>query len=56
MSILEKITNGFKTAKWALSKNGREYIKDQKEEQQGIDFVCTDKNCTNDHKHKEGKI
>ena len=34
--MIKKLVKNLSAIKWALSKNGRSYIKDQKTEQEGI--------------------
>lgn len=50
IELFKNIKNGLKSIKWAISKNGREYIKNQKIEQTGIKFSCDiHKNCNKIH-------
>lgn len=52
--MIKKIVDGLSAIKWAyLTKDGREYRKQQKIEQEGIKSSCTPDCQDEHHKHEE---
>lgn len=47
MGLIEKAKLGLRSLKWITSKDGREYLKEQKEQRKGIENCC-------EHHHGEG--
>lgn len=53
MGFIEKTKIGLRSLKWLASKNGREYLSEQKADRKGIEYICEHhgEDCKA-HKHK----